>query len=1104
VTDAPGEGFEVGAGYISVSPEGEDFQEEVKAIVGETDIVVQVPVVPDAGDFRAALEEQVGAGETAVTVPVVPDTAGFRLLLEDGVAGSGAQPVTVPVVPDAEGFAAKVDAEVAGADKPVEVPVTPDMAGFAETADADARAAGETAGATFSESFSSVASRAQLFGTSDAELDAAAGTAGEAAGVSWRERFAAAANTVPDLEGLAGAADAEAGAAGEAAGVTFSERFAAIASRAQALAGSAASFAAVGAEDGEAAGAGFIGRMKETISGGMGSIEFLLGAGFVAATAVMANSFQEAMERIHTQAGVGQGSIAGLSNDVLDLASKVGESPSSLAQALYHVESAFQSTGISGQKAMQLLQTAAEGARVGGSDLTDTTNALDAIIVAGIPGIRNYGQAMGAVNAIVGSGDMTMQDFADAAGSGLFAVAKTYGQSLPQIGAALATFGDNNIRGAKAATDLRMAMQAIAEPVTTAGAALAHLGLQSTTLYHTMTEHGLTAAVGQLVERLKATHTPIADWGEYVTDIFGKRAGVGIGVLVDQLSRMQGKLGDITGATHKFGSAWEATEATTSQKLHNLEAGLEALMIRIGNGLLPYLDDIFTAITKALPKIEKWGAAFAKIASPTIKAFFSGLAKTLHLLFGPLKDITISVLAAVAAMLTISKVIGIVKAARTAFIALQVAMASNPWVLLAIAVAVLVGVIIKYHKQIWDFIKKTWHDIASFLESIAKPLFKPIEDAFSAFSGWWKSHGAEIKEVWNSAWNAISGVFKVTWDIITGIVSAAWQLVGPFISAGLSILEGEWEIVWAAISAYFKSVWDIMAAVVKIAWAAITAAVKIAWDLIVGLFDIFLDLITGHWSKAWDDAKTLVTQIWNAIKGFLGTTWHAISSLAIQIWNNIKGFLSSSWNTIKSTASSVFNAIRTTISNIWHGILSDIKGVVHDIESVIGGITSAPGKALSAVGGFFSHFAGGGVVPGYSPGRDSVRAMLSPGEGVLTPEAVRGLGGPGFVHAANAQFSGGRASMAAGGIVPSFRSPQRFAYGGIAGLDLGGPDGLQAVLEALVDALTGQGAIGAGGGSRAAMAQGATINMAYYGTQYPSVEQRQAILLDLQTAISNA
>lgn len=43
-------------------------------------------------------------------------------------------------------------------------------------------------------------------------------------------------------------------------------------------------------------------------------------------------------------------------------------------------------------------------------------------------------------------------------------------------------------------------------------------------------------------------------------------------------------------------------------------------------------------------------------------------------------------------------------------------------------------------------------------------------------------------------------------------------------------------------------------------------------------------------------------------------------------------------------------------------------------------------------GGFDYSFAGGGVVPGYSPDNDRVPALLSPGEGVLRPEVVRALG----------------------------------------------------------------------------------------------------------------
>ena len=1090
MADVPGGGFEVGSAFVSVSPEAEDFQEQVAALVEGTDIVVQVPVIPDGEGFRARLEEQVGAGDTAVTVPVVPDTAGFKVLLEDQLAATqgqaGAAGEAAGTAFD-DGFTASLQRLAAVA--------------FPASVTGEAAAAGDEAGAAFTRGMAGAAERA---GGYFADVVPEAAADGEAAGAAFGERFAAAAAARGgELTGLGAEAEDEAGAAGEAAGLTFSERFSAIASRAGAFAGLTSGAETEGEEAGGLAGARFLGKLKGVLTGGAGSIEALVGAVFVGAAAVMASSFQAAMERLHTQAGVGQAAIAGLSADVLSLAAKVGESPDSLAASLYHVESAFASNGITATKALHDVQIAAEGARVGGADLVDTTNALTALMKSGLVGAAgSASQAMGYLNAIVGSGDMTMQDFTESLSSGLVAQAPLYHQSIVQVGAALATLGDENIRGAKAATDLRMAWQAIQSPLTTAGAALQHLGLTSTTLADTMREHGLTGAIDQFVAHLKASHVPIGEWGQYVTEIFGKRAGAGIGVLTAQYENLNLKLGTVSRGVHDFGNAWANTEATTSQKLHQLEAGLEALMIRLGQGILPVLGDIFSAITKALPSIEKWATAFGKIAAPAVKAFFTGLAATFKLLLGPLKDITVSVVVAVAAMLGIAKVIEIVKALRLAFIALQVAMAANPWVDLAIAIAVLVGLIIKYHKQIWDVIQKTWHDITSFFDSVARTVFKPVEEALAAFSGWWASHGAEIKEVWDSVWGAISATFKADWDIITGVVSAAWQLVGPYLTAALDVLKAYWTITWDAISAYFKVTWDAIAAIVKIGVAYVETVIKIAWDLIVGIFDVFLDLITGHWSKAWHDAETTVTQIWNAIKGFLGSVWDAISSLAEQVWDHIKTFLSQAWNTIKDTAISAFGDLRSGIAHIWDGIVSDVEGFVSHIESVIGGLLShIPGAGIIGKIGGALGLAGGGVIPGYAPGRDSIPVMLSPGEGVLTPEAVRGLGGPAFVHAANATFAAARGmsrGMAYGGVVTSF------AGGGVAGWDSGGgfaSTGLDALVQALIDALTGQ---GGGFGPRPGGPQNLTVEQNYYGTNWPSPEQQQAMITRLTAAVSNA
>lgn len=56
-------------------------------------------------------------------------------------------------------------------------------------------------------------------------------------------------------------------------------------------------------------------------------------------------------------------------------------------------------------------------------------------------------------------------------------------------------------------------------------------------------------------------------------------------------------------------------------------------------------------------------------------------------------------------------------------------------------------------------------------------------------------------------------------------------------------------------------------------------------------------------------------------------------------------------------------------------------------------------------GGFDYSFAGGGVVPGYAPGMDSVPALLSPGEGILRPEVVKALGAD-VIHSWNRAAAG--------------------------------------------------------------------------------------------------
>ena len=334
-----------------------------------------------------------------------------------------------------------------------------------------------------------------------------------------------------------------------------------------------------------------------------------------------ASSFQSAMEMIRTQAGASQGEVNKMSAALVNMASSVGMGPSELATGLYHVES----VGLRGAKALNVLKVAAEGAQIGHANLEDVTNALDSAIVSGIPGVQNYGQAMGSLNAIVGAGDMKMQDLADAMGTGILAVSKNFGLSLNDVGAALAVFGDNNIRGAKAATELRMALQYSSEVSKTGAKALAGIGMSATEMAQDFHSGGLVKGLQDLQNHLTSSGVSAANTGQLLTAAFGKKAGVGLQVLLDQLPRLKTKYHEIATGALKFGSDWKATKNTVAFQVSSLKAGFDALEIKVGKALLPIAMKILKWFNAHWPQISNavshLGAVFTTVGNAISDVF---------------------------------------------------------------------------------------------------------------------------------------------------------------------------------------------------------------------------------------------------------------------------------------------------------------------------------------------------------------------------------------------------------------------------------------------------------------------------------------------------
>jgi TP901 family phage tail tape measure protein len=668
----------------------------------------------------------------------------------------------------------------------------------------------------------------------------------------------------------------------------------------------------------------------KTAAFGSGSKMAFLGLAAGVAFAVdKAAKFQTQMEMLSTQAGVSQGKIKGLSAGVLQLAGQVGTSPTSLAQALYHIESSFESVGITGAKAMLILKMGAEGARVGGSDLVDTQNALDAAIVSGVPGVQNYSQAMGALNAIVGQGDMTMQDLVTAMGTGIMASAKLYGQSLDQVGAALDTFGDNNIRGAKAATDLRMSWQAMLAPIKTGAPELAGLNLSMTQLGDTMEHHGLTAALAEFVDHLKAAKIPMSDWGREITDIFGKRAGAGIGVLVDQLSRVQGKLPKLAAGANEFGAAWANTQKTVGQQWADLKSSLDALAIRFGEVLLPAVTKIVGALAKFFTMLQKY---------PVIAA----AAGAVLVLVGAFK-----MLEGVEAML------GVITDA-------------EPWMWVLIAViALAVGLyeLYKHCKAVRDAVA----DLANFFKAAWAMAMRAagavitwfvngplafIKQQIAAFTKWWQQNHKEIEEV-----------AKVAWALISGIVRIAMTVMVMDIKIGLAVIVDIWQVAWGLVRDIVKTVWNVIA-----------AYVRFAMNMVRDTIALTLDIITGHWSKAWADLKKLasdaihgvISVISALLSGFVGTMADLGRNLILGFIHGIESMAGAVTSAAESIAKSAINAVKSALGSLspskkahYEGQMF-AQGLVNGMDSSHGLVGAAAGRLASAMtAGAHGSIAGG-------------------------------------------------------------------------------------------------------------------------------------------------
>lgn len=399
---------------------------------------------------------------------------------------------------------------------------------------------------------------------------------------------------------------------------------------------------------------------------------------------------------------------------------------------------------------------------------------------------------------------------------------------------------------------------------------------------------------------------------------------------------------------------------------------LQASIVKVGATILEKLAPAFSQITGVISEV------IAGVA-PLVEFFFSS---------PPL-------MAGVAAVL-LTAVAPAIWSAVVATKAWTVALLANPLTWVALAIGAVVGALIWFFtetevgRKMWAeftrFISEAWANVTQFLGEAWENITKWIGEAWTNIT---KATDWAWKNVIKPVITAIGDIFSWLWNyIISPIVTL---IVNNFRFWGAVV---SW--LWTnAVQPAFKAIGDVFNWI----WKTIISPI-IGWiaDKLDFLGKAFRFLYANYVKPAFDNISSVVSSVWKWIDTYVFTPFKKGIDLIGQAFENTAKAIGTAWNGIKKAAAVPINFVLDTVWN------KGLRSFWNDM------VTNLGLKDMKLPAAKLVKFAKGGVLPGYTPGRDvhefysptAGRLALSGGEAIMRPEFTRLVGGAAGVARLNA------------------------------------------------------------------------------------------------------
>ncbi len=435
-----------------------------------------------------------------------------------------------------------------------------------------------------------------------------------------------------------------------------------------------------------------------------------------------------------------------------------------------------------------------------------------------------------------------------------------------------------------------------------------------------------------------------------------------------------------------------ATQANTAIALFGTP--IEDLGVNEIPGFLEGLSQMGTGLGDVSGKAGELDEAMAGTVDPLeqMKRSFMGvLTDGLTPLLGPVQAFADWATNTPGVMTAVAVALGVVAVAWAA-----VTLAASPWLAIGVGVAaVIAGVILAVQNwgTITDWLAAKWGDFTSWLS-----------EKTAALGQWWSDTWTGVRDNAMGAWQAVADGLKAGWDFIYQWVFKPYVDGANWLWQQFVAVKDGAIATWDLLKAGLKAGGDFIATYV---FEPVKQGAQWVWDKIVAV----KDGAVGAWNLLKDGFKAGWDFIDQSVFGPLKAGVDAVRAA----FDTAVDLIGAAWDKIKGAAAAPVNFIIETVYR------DGIKATFDKIASAVGLSLSLP--TVNPI-----KLASGGVMPGWSPGRDihqffsptGGRLDLSGGEAVMRPEFTRAVGGPDGVAALNRAAVAGRLpshAFAGGGII---------------------------------------------------------------------------------------